>query len=85
MATGKKKQQAALRNIWLWTGMALLLTGILVAQVWKQNMYVNLKRAHSASQARTEQLKSDIAAIQLDNKKLKDYKRLEGLAEKKFE
>jgi hypothetical protein len=73
-----------IRNIFFWMALALVVAGIFVAQVWKQNNYVELKRNFASSGVLMEKLKSDIAGIQLDSKKLMDYKRLEKLAKKKF-
>ncbi|MFC1585178.1 septum formation initiator family protein [Fibrobacterota bacterium] len=75
---------AKLRNIVSWMLLVLAAAGIFIVHVWKQNQYVELTREHMAAKARLSRLKGDIANIQLDNKKLKDYKRLEELARKKF-
>ena len=73
-----------LRNIFGWMLLVLACAGIFTAQVWKQNQYVKLTRDYAASQAQLVKVKSDVASIQLHNKKLKDYKRLEKLARTKF-
>jgi cell division protein FtsL len=73
-----------IKNTLGWIIFAAVIAAVLVAQVWKQNEYVELTRKGSASKIQVERLKSDIARIQLDNKNLKDYKRLERLAEKKY-
>lgn len=71
-------------NMFIWMLVAVGIAGIFVAQVWKADKYVTLARNYAASKIQVEKLKSDIARIQLDNKRLKDYKRLEKLVRVKY-
>jgi len=73
-----------LRNIFGWMLLVLACAGIFTAQVWKQNQYVKLTRDYEAYKAQLAKVKSEVASIQLHNKKLKDYNRLEQLAQNRF-
>ena len=77
-------ENISVKIILLWMLIVLIGAGLFVTHIWKQNHYVKLTKSLSASRIQLSKIKNDIANIQLDNKKLKDYKRLEHLAKKKF-
>jgi cell division protein FtsL len=73
-----------LKNIFFIIGLMMLAAFLFVAQVWKQNEYIKLSKAHEAYRVQQDKLQSDIANILLDIKKLKDFKRLETIGKKHF-
>ena len=81
---GREMKGTKIRSIFWWMLLVMACAGLFTAQVWKQNQYVRLTRNQAAAKARLQKVRSDIANIQLDNKKLKDYKKLEKMGEKHF-
>ena len=73
-----------IRSIFGWMFLVMVCAGIFTAQVWKQNQYVKLTRDQSAARVQLVKIRSDIANIQLDNKRLKDYEKLEKIGKKRF-
>lgn len=56
-----------------------LFASFLLAQVWKQNYYIRLKKDSISLQKDFTTLQSEIAAIDLQIRELKNYNRLEKI------
>lgn len=54
----------------------------LLAQVWKQNKYIEIKKKKMGLHSRYSKLKSEVARIDLDIRELKNYNRLEKIGKK---
>ncbi len=72
------------RGIFALACLILLIAGYFAGYVWKENKYVVLAKKKSILQTEIKRLESEIVKIQLDNKQLKDYKRLENLGREQF-
>lgn len=56
------------------------LASVLLAHVYKQNRYIHLQKSYHDMLARKSKLQSDVAGIELDIRRLKEYSRLESVA-----
>jgi len=72
------------RKIALLVGMVLGLASFFAGYVWKENNYIQLVRKEKISEAAVSKITDEIVRIQLDNKKLKDFNRLEKIGVEKF-
>ncbi len=73
-----------IRSLLLLSMLVLGAAGLFVIQVWKQNGYVTLAKNHRELKRQVKRLKSDIANIELRNKALKNFSRLEELGTERF-
>ncbi len=74
----------SIRNILFLMLFVMAAAGFFVVQVWKQNEYVRLTKQNRTVCIQLEKIQGDIANIMIDNKRLKDYKRLEKLARNEY-
>ena len=65
-------------------GLVLILAGVLVAHVWKQNAYVRLSMDLVKLGKQRAQIRNEIALIEVSVGGLKKISRIEGLAKARF-
>jgi len=73
-----------IRKIVLLAIFILGLASFFAGYVWKENNYIRLVRNEKIMNAKISKMTDEIVIIQLDNKKLKDFNRLEKIAVDKF-
>lgn len=64
--------------------LVLILAGVLVAHVWKQNAYVRLSMDQVKLAKQQAQLRNEIALLEVSVGGLKKLSRIEGLAKNRF-
>jgi cell division protein FtsL len=64
--------------------LVLILAGVLVAHVWKQNAYVRLSMDQVKLAKQQTQLRNEIALLEVSVGSLKKLSRIEGLAKNRF-
>jgi len=64
--------------------LVLMLAGVLVAHVWKQNAYVRVSMDVAKLEKQKAQLRNEIALIEVSVGGLKKISRIEGLAKARF-
>lgn len=73
-----------LRQIVAWMLLLMMGAGLLVAHVWKQNLYIQVSKKERALRKQSSDLANSVAALELRITKLKSCERIEKLARERL-